>query len=60
MKEKRLPKSIRKFIRFQKARIRREILDLKEQKKLISQLYEKILKQYENRRNFPISNKNGN
>ena len=44
MKKKRLPKSIRKFIRKEKARIRREVLDLKEQEKQIQQLYGKILK----------------
>lgn len=52
MKEVRLPKSIRKFIRKEKARIRREILDLREQEKLISELYQKILKQYEGKRNI--------
>jgi hypothetical protein len=40
--KKKLPKSIRKFIRKEKARIRREVLDLKEQEKLISELYQKI------------------
>ena len=58
-----LPKSVRKFIREEKARIRRQVLDLKEQEKLISQLYEKLLKKpevkkedkkqlYENKRNI--------
>ncbi len=41
-KKKRMPNSIRKFIRKEKARIRREVLDIKEQEKLISELYEKI------------------
>ena len=41
-KKKRMPKSIRKFIRKEKARIRREVLDIKEQKKLISELYQKF------------------
>jgi len=40
-KKKRMPKSLRKFIRKEKARIRREILNKKEQEKLISGLYEK-------------------
>ena len=40
---KKLPKSIRKYIRKEKARIRREVLDLKEQEKLIRDLYQKIL-----------------
>ncbi len=42
MGKKRLPKSLRKFIRQEKARIRREVLDLAEQKKLIKELYEKL------------------
>ena len=44
MKRKRLPRSLRKFIRREKARIRREILDLKEQEKLINELYQKFFK----------------
>lgn len=55
--KKKLPKSIRKFIRKEKARIRREVLDLKEQEKLISELYQKILKQHDHQGNLPISNK---
>lgn len=43
MKKKKLPKSLRKFIRREKARIRREVLDLTEQKKLIEQLYKRVL-----------------
>lgn len=42
---KKLPRSIRKFIRREKARIRREVLDLKEQEKLINELYQKFAKQ---------------
>ncbi len=42
---KKLPKSIRKFIREEKARIRREVLDLKEQEKLINELYQKFFKE---------------
>ena len=41
-KKKRMPKSLRKFIRKEKARIRRGILDIKEQERLISELYERI------------------
>ena len=41
-KKMRLPKSIRKHIREEKARIRREVLDLEEQKRLIRELYEKF------------------
>lgn len=44
MKRKRLPKSLRKHIRQEKARIRREVLDLKEQEKQIAELYKKFLK----------------
>ena len=57
MEKKRLPRSIRKYLRKEKARIRREVLDLKEQDKLISELYQKILKQYDRQGNLPISNK---
>lgn len=42
---KKLPKSIRKYIRREKARIRREVLDVKEQKKLIEELYKKFMPQ---------------
>lgn len=41
--KKKLPKSVRKYIRREKARIRREVLDLNEQEKLINQLYERFL-----------------
>jgi len=57
MKKKRLPKSLRKFIRKEKARIRREVLDIKEQEKLIQDLYKKFLKNYENKRDLQSSNK---
>jgi hypothetical protein len=40
MKKKRLPQSLRKFIRQEKSRIRRVILDFKEQKEIIGRLYE--------------------
>jgi hypothetical protein len=39
-----LPKSLRKFIRKEKARIRRESLDWKEEEKKIKEIYEKIPK----------------
>lgn len=45
MEKKRLPKSLRKFIRREKARIRRGVLDLKEQEKLINELYQKFSKE---------------
>jgi hypothetical protein len=51
----RLPKSIRKFIRKEKARIRKEVLDKKEQERLIQELYQKFLKN-ENKRNSQTSN----
>jgi len=41
MNTKKLSKSTRKFIREEKARIRRKVLDLKEQEKLINELYQK-------------------
>ena len=41
-KAKRLPKSTRKFIRREKARIRRQFLHLKEQQKEIAELYQKL------------------
>ena len=43
MAKRRIPKSLRKFIRQEKARIRREVLDLNEQERLIKELYSKIL-----------------
>ncbi|MCH8048868.1 hypothetical protein IIC44_02105 [Patescibacteria group bacterium] len=36
-------KSTRKYIRFQKARIRREILDFKKQKELIQELHQRFV-----------------
>ena len=44
MKKKRLSKSLRKYIRREKARIRREVLDMKEQERLINELYQKFFK----------------
>jgi len=41
-RDKKLPKSIRKYIRQEKARLRRSILDPKEQKKQIKNLYKRI------------------
>jgi len=41
---KSLPKSIRKFIRKEKSRIRREFFDFKKQEQLISELYKRIIK----------------
>jgi hypothetical protein len=42
MNTKKLSKSTRIFIRREKARVRRNVFDLKEQEKLISELYQKI------------------
>jgi hypothetical protein len=44
MNKKRLSKSLRKFIRSAKAKIRREVLDLAEQKKRIDELYKNLIK----------------
>jgi len=41
MVKRKLPSSIRKYVRREKSRIRREVLDLKKQKELISGLYKK-------------------
>jgi hypothetical protein len=41
-RRKRLPKGIRKYIRQEKARLRREILNVAEQKKKIDQIYQKL------------------
>ncbi|XOB40168.1 MAG: hypothetical protein ACKKMR_02460 [Candidatus Nealsonbacteria bacterium] len=57
MERKRLPKSLRKYVRREKARIRREVWDLKEQEKLIEQLYQKIFKRYIIKKNSNISEK---
>lgn len=43
-RRKRLPKSIRKHIRQEKARLRREFLDVTEQDKRIKEVYEKLVK----------------
>lgn len=40
-----IPKSVKKFIRKEKARIKREILDVEEQAKAIAKLYERVLEQ---------------
>ncbi len=42
---KRLSKSIRKYIRKEKARIKREVLDLEEQKRQLEALLEKFKEQ---------------
>jgi len=68
---KKLSKSIRKHIRQEKSRIRREILDFKEQEKKIKELYENLgglakkeIRDYnetnEEQRHFSQSNKRTN
>ena len=52
-----MPKSLRKYIRQEKARIRREVLNVKEQEKLIEELYQKLFKQNINQRDIQPSNK---
>lgn len=52
-----MPKSLRKYIRQEKARIRREVLDIKKQEELINGLYQKLIKKDENKRNLQPSNK---
>jgi len=44
MKRKRMSRSVRKFIRKEKARIRSQVLDIKQQEKQINELYKKFLK----------------
>lgn len=44
MIERRLSKSLRKFIRQEKARIRRLVIDLSEQKRKIEELYKSLIK----------------
>ena len=53
---KKLPKSLRKFIRLEKTRIRREVSDIKKQKELINELYQKFIKTIkEDKSSFPPS-----
>ena len=44
VKEKKLAKSTRKFIRKEKTRIRREVLSIKKQEELIGGLYKRFFK----------------
>jgi len=53
--KKKMPKSLRKHIRQEKARIRREVLDVQDQKELINELYKKYFKQNDNSRNISTS-----
>ena len=43
--QKRKPKSVRKFIRTQKAQIRRQFSDAKKREELIKELYNKVNKE---------------
>jgi len=52
-----MPKSLRKYIRGEKARIRREVLDTEDQKELIDGLYKKHLKENDNTGNIQLSDK---
>ena len=44
MPKQRLNRSLRKYIRKEKARIRREVLDLAKQEELINELYKEVFK----------------
>ena len=44
MSKTNLPKSVKKFICKEKARIRREVLSIEEQNKLISEIYQKFIR----------------
>jgi hypothetical protein len=52
MKNKKIPQSIKKHIRNEKAKIRREIQDVKKQKEMINKLCQKFFKKDENKRNI--------
>lgn len=52
MTKSKLPKSIRKFLRKEKAKIRKEIADFYQQQKLIAELYNKFLRQNEGKRDL--------
>jgi len=51
---KRMAKSVRKFIRREKARIRRQVFDVKKQEELIEELYKKL--KNDNKGNIQSSN----
>jgi len=50
--KKGLPKSLRKYIRKEKAWIRREVLDIKEQEKQIQELYQKIFEKLKMKKDY--------
>jgi len=49
--KRKLPKSVRKYLRRKKACIRREIFDVEEQEKLIKELYQKLLSRNSSKQN---------
>ncbi len=53
----RLPQSLRKFIRREKARIRRQFSDVKERERLIDEIHQRFNKSYENKRDLQLSDK---
>ena len=52
-----MPKSLRKHIRKEKAKIRRRALDFKEEKELIDKLYNKV--NYDNKRDIQSGDSDG-
>ena len=57
----RLPSSIRKYIRKEKARFRREVADLPQRRKLVDELYQKFVRKEqpsvakEEKKTLPVS-----
>lgn len=49
---KKLPNSTRKFIRLEKARIRRSVLDPKKQDEMIKEVYNKLFNKQPNQENI--------
>jgi hypothetical protein len=58
-KNNQLKKSDKKFIRLEKARIRRQFLDFKKQEELISQLYDKFSQQLNLNKELSTKNDSG-
>lgn len=58
MKKKHISKSLGKYIRKEKARIRRQALDFKEERELIDKLYNKI--SHDNKGDLQSSDPDGN
>ena len=57
--KKKMPKSIRKFIRKEKSRLRREVLDGTKRKELVSELYSRFLAKTEIRKVLVPKTENG-